>query len=152
MEEFSSRLTKLVNEFYPNVQLRVMFTCSKTIGNLFKFKDKTPDHLNSLVVYRIKCKDCGDFYVGKTSRCICRRVFEHRKGTGSGEYKSSLFKHAQNTGHEIDYENIEIIDRASSDHKLLLKEMLHINKLKPQLNIQKKSALFSLIIGNNNSS
>ena len=152
MEDFSSKMNKLVNEFYSDVQLKIMFTCPTTIGNIFKFKDKTPEHLKSLVVYRIKCKDCGDFYVGKTSRCICRRVIEHQKGTGVGEYKSSLFKHAKNTGHSINYENVEIIDGASSDHKLLLKEMLHINKLKPQLNVQKKSALFSLIIGNNNSS
>ena len=95
------------------------------------------DHLQSLVVYRIKCKDCGDFYVGKTSRCIYRRVIEHQKGTGVGEYKSSLFKHAKNTGHSIDYKNVEIIDGASIDHKLLLKEILQINKLKPQLIVQK---------------
>ena len=60
-------------------------------------------------------------------------MFEHQKGTGVGEFKSSLFKHAKNTSHSIDYENVEIIDGASSDHKLLLKEMLHINQLKPQL-------------------
>ena len=137
MEEFSSKICKLVNEFYPDVQLRVMFTCPTTIGNMFKFKDKTPDQLRSLVVYRINCKDCGEFYVGKTSRCICRRVFEHKRGTGTGEYKSSLLKHATNTGHTMDYDNIEILDEASSDHKLLLKEMLHINKLNPQFNIQK---------------
>ena len=62
LEDFSSKMNKLVNEFYSDIQLKIMFTCPTTIGNIFKFKDKTPDHLKSLVVYRIKCKDCGDFW------------------------------------------------------------------------------------------
>jgi hypothetical protein len=62
---------------------------------------------------------------------------EHKHGTGKDEYISSLYKHSTSTGHKIDYENVEILDKASTDNKLLLKEMLHINKLKPTLNKQK---------------
>ena len=51
-------------------------------------------------------------------------------------------------GHEIDFENVEIIDRADSVKKLELKEMLYIRKLKPTLNKQKESELFTLIIKN----
>ena len=69
-----------------------------------------------------------------------------KKGKGDDENKSSLFKHSVDKNHEIDYDNIEIIDKANNDRKLLFKEMLHINNLKPTLNKQKKSALFSLII------
>ena len=49
--------------------------------------------------------------------------------------------------HRIDWDEIKIIDSARDDRRLLLKEMLHINKLKPELNIQKSSKLFSLLIG-----
>ena len=114
----------------------------------FSFKEKTPLTLQSLVVYRMNCLDCNEFYVGKTSRCLQRRVKEHRLGTGTEEYKSALFKHARSTGHRIDYNNPVILDKASNDNKLLLKEMLQINRLKPTLNTQKKSALFNMIIGN----
>ena len=38
--------------------------------------------------------------------------------------------------HIIDANNIEIIDRADTNFKLMLKEMLHINKQKPTLNTQ----------------
>ena len=63
-----------------------------------------------------------------------------------GDINSSVCKHAK-SGHRIDWENIEILDKAKDRWRLLLKEMLHINKLKPQLNVQKSSKLFSLIIG-----
>ncbi len=125
-----------------------MFTCPKTVSSIFSFKEKTPEHLRSKIVYKIGCKDCESFYVGKTSRCFIRRLEEHKKGTGSEDYESALFKHEKSTGHTIDYDNATILDQASTDKKVLLKEMLYINKLRPNLNTQKKSELFSLIIGN----
>ena len=42
-------------------------------------------------------------------------------------------------GHQIDFDNVEILDTASSDFKLRMKELLHILKLKPILNKQLNS-------------
>ncbi len=66
-----------------------------------------------------------------------------------GDLKSSVYKHARGFGHRIDWDNMEILDTARDQLRLLLKEMLHINKLKLQLNVKKSPKLFSLIIGNN---
>ena len=52
------------------------------------------------------------------------------KGKGRDEYQSALYKHSIEKGHQIDFGGKEILERASSDHKLLLKEMLYIKKLK----------------------
>jgi hypothetical protein len=150
MDEYKKRLTSLVNRFYPQIDFRLMFTCPYTIGQMFPFKERTPPGLVSRVVYKIKCKDCSEFYIGKTMRCICRRIAEHKQGSGTEEYRSSIFKHAQSHKHEIDYDGMEMIDRADTDRKLLLKEMLYIQKYKPQINVQKRSSLFSLIIGRTN--
>ena len=150
MDDFKRRLTDLVYKHYPNVDFRLMFTPPTSISNLFSFKDKTPFGLQSLVVYKIGCKNCSDFYIGKTARCLVRRIEEHKKGLGTDDYKSALYKHSIDHGHSIDYDNVEILDKASNDKKLLLKEMLYINKLNPTLNKQKNSCLFSLIIGKNN--
>jgi hypothetical protein len=40
----------------------------------------------------------------------------------------------ENPTHEMNYENIQIIDRASSNFKLRMKELLHILKEQPKLN------------------
>jgi hypothetical protein len=40
-----------------------------------------------------------------------------------------------------------LLDKANNNQKLLLKEMLHINRSKPDLNIQEQSELFCLLIG-----
>jgi len=104
---------------------------------MFSFKYKTPVLLQSLVVYRIGCQDCKKFFIGKTARFLIRRMAEHKNGTGKGDYQSALHKHALEIKHAIDYDGIEVLYKANSDHKLLLKEMLYINKLKPTLNKQK---------------
>ena len=62
--------------------------------------------------------------------------------------KSHVYEHHKLPGHEIDFANVEILDRANSIKKLELKEMLHIRKLKPSLNKQIESELFNLILRN----
>ena len=53
--------------------------------------------------------------------------------------ESSCHQHANTTGHVIDYDKIEIIDKADTDMKLRIKELLHILKRKPSLNKQLNS-------------
>ena len=67
-------------------------------------------------------------------RILSRRVNEHKKSIDS-----ACFQHTVATNHEIDYENIEIIDKADTDLKLRVKELLHILKRKPTLNKQLNS-------------
>ena len=146
-EEFKYKIMELVQKYYPSVNFRVIFVCPTTISSFFPFKNKTPLQLRSKVVYKITCKTCNEFYIGETTRCLCRRVHEHKECAESSTYHSSVYKHQMETGHIIDFDGLEILDSASNVHKLRLKEMLHIIKLKPKLNVQKKSALFSLLIG-----
>ena len=143
-EDIKKKIEELVNQFYPQVNIRVMFKTPLTIGMLFPFKDKTPFLLRSNIVYRISCKTCNAFYIGKTNRCLGIRLDEHKKSK-----ESSVHLHQEQSGHEIDWDSIRIIDKADKELKLLLKEMLHINKQKPNLNVQKKSYVFSMMIGKN---
>lgn len=74
------------------------------------------------------------------------RILEHRKGKGQEENLSALFKHEKLTRHRVDYNNVEILDQANSDKKLLLKELLYIKRHTLDLNVQKELKLISLII------
>ncbi len=59
--------------------------------------------------------------------------------------KYYVYEHHKLPGHEIDFANVEILDRANTIKKL---ELLHIRKHKPSLNKQLESELFTLIIRN----
>ena len=56
----------------------------------------------------------------------------------------------ENPGHQLDYNNVEILDTASNNDKIRIKELLHILKRKPalnkQLNAQSSYEIKTLII------
>ena len=134
-EDFARRLTKTVNENFPSTKFSVAFQSPKTIGDLFPFKDNIAKNEDkALVVYLIKCKDCSASYIGKTQRVLARRLYEHSRGA-----ESACHQHCTSENHTMDYDGVEIIDHASNDTKLKIKELLHILKRKPELNRQMNS-------------
>lgn len=135
-EEFGTKLKNLVESNFPQVDFNVAFQTPSTIGNLFPFKDKIKNiESQSLVVYKIKCRSCEASYIGKTERILYHRLQEHKTKSSS-----ACFQHSQeNQGHEIDWNNVEIVDRADNNLKLQVKELLHILKIKPTLNKQLNS-------------
>jgi hypothetical protein len=86
----------------------------------------------SLVVYKIKCKTCNESCIGKTERILA----SIKENNGKKNESAIRIHKEEHSGHEIDASDIEIIDKADNNFKLMIKEMLHINKLKPMLNTQ----------------
>lgn len=78
---------------------------------------------------------CRLHYIGKTERILCHRIKEHKTSN-----KSACFLHTkENPGHVVNYDEVEVIDRANNNTKLQVKELLHILKQKPTLNKQLNS-------------
>jgi hypothetical protein len=144
--DVKSQLTNYVQKCFPAMDFRFAFKSHSNFSRSFGFKDKVENKMKSKIVYRINCCDCDQFYIGKTIRQFVLRLVEHRK-----DKSSSVHKHMSDENHKIDWENFQIIDSARDDRRLLLKEMLHIKNLKPELNVQKSSELFSLLIGDRKS-
>ena len=66
---------------FPQMDLNVAFQSPMKIS-LFKDKIKNVEE-QSLVVYNLKCRECGVEYIGKTERILCHRLKEHRYNTNS---------------------------------------------------------------------
>jgi hypothetical protein len=131
-ESFARELKWKVESNFKDIELNVAFQSPKTIGQLFPFKDKIVDNKNkSMVIYKISCKQCDATYIGKTERILSYRLNEHSKSK-----TSAIYQHSTDTGHQMNFDNPEIIDNASNDLKLRIKELLHILKKKPSLNKQ----------------
>lgn len=141
-DNVKKEITDLVQNSFPQVDFRFAFKSHSTLARSFSFKDNVDKDMRSKIVYKINCLDCDKFYIGKTKRQLKLRKLEHKLLENS-----SVHKHMLCENHRIDWDDMNIIDTARDDRRLLLKEMLHINNLKPQLNIQKSSKLFSLLIG-----
>ena len=73
-----------------------------------------------VIVYKINCQDCNEFYIGLTIRRLHKRLNKHKRRT-----YCALYKHAE-TGHALDFVNPEIIGNDQIKLRLQVKETLQI--------------------------
>jgi predicted GIY-YIG superfamily endonuclease len=88
-----------------------------------------------IVVYRLTCET--QTYIGKTERILAHRIKEHLNLKKDSAIQTHL---QENPTHVFDPENIEILDKATSNFKIRLKEELHIITHKPEPNSQHAAA------------
>ena len=106
--EITKRLVKQLNKTVQdtgiNSTVRGIFKEQK-INNYFKLKDKTPKHLQSNIVYSVKYVDCEADYVGKTTKNIETRIYQHNmvKDVQHGLTKSHITEQAQRLRHKTDW-------------------------------------------------
>ena len=86
-------------------------------------KDPTPPEERPGVIYKIRCI-CGDFYVGETKRTLATRLKEHKAACRLGAFeRSAVAEHAWQEGHEIDWNDVEILDTARDLRERKVKDL-----------------------------
>ena len=106
-------------------------------------KDPISDDLKFFLVYKFTCASCSCSYIGETCRHFKTGIEEHIKK----DNKSHIFKHLHSTATCFDLYNslsFKIIDKANSKFDLKIKEALHINWRKPNLNAQQNHLALTL--------
>ena len=101
--------------------------------------------MQSFLVYKFTCASCSSSYIGETCRHFKTRIEEHIKK----DNKSQIFKHLLSTAMCFDSINslcFKIIDKANSKFDLKIKEALHINSRKPNLNAQQNHLALTLLL------
>ena len=130
-----NKLSKLSKEFCKkHLNIKLIFSSFK-IKSYFSYKDPILNDLKSFLVYKFTCASCGSSSIGETCHHFKTRTEEHIKK----DNKSHIFKHLYSTAICFDSYNplcFEIIDKANSKFDLEIKEALHINWRKPNLNVQ----------------
>jgi len=115
-KSFSERVANVLRGF----NIKVAHKPIRTISNILKKpKDKIEKEASRGIVYKVKCKDCDCVYVGQSSRALKTRMKEHAKAIATLDKNSLLAKH------QIDLENIEIVDRSSVWKQRLILEAWH---------------------------
>ena len=81
---------------------------------------------NTCVVYKLNCKNCPSTYIGETKRTLLQRVNEHKKDVLKN-IDTVVATHCHSNRHEIDWQNVNILDRVGNWSSRILSEMLHIH-------------------------
>ena len=132
-------ITMLMRDFYPQIDVRVIFKTTNTLQNWFRIKDRIPIDLRSSLCYYYECGGCNSSYVGKTLRHFSARIAEH-KGislrTGQPLSKppfSAIRDHSLKEDHPICKSQFSILGSQRTDMDLKILESLLTYKLKPDL-------------------
>ena len=94
-------------------------------------------------MYKFACASCGSGCIGETCRHFKTAIGGHVKK----DNRSRVFKHLHSSETCFDSYNslcFEIIDKANSKFDLKIKEALHINWRKPNLNAQQNHLALTL--------
>ena len=98
-------------------------------------KDSVPFDLRFYVVYKFVCGSCNADYIGCIKRHLSTRIKEHLE-TGK---KSNVYKHLNESQRCKALSNSDcfsILDYATTQYSLSIKEGMHIGWQKPALNKQ----------------
>ena len=138
-DKLKRQLRRMFSVVFPWIDLVLVFKPCLKLNCLSKLKSQIPKLSRSRVVYRIKCQDCEEFYVGMTCRRLEQRVTEHTKDSNS-----ALFKHASSTGHNINFQDPDILDMDPLKLRLLVKETLSIQETRAFNSLNRNIGSFDL--------
>ena len=137
-----SNIISAENTFINSIKIKLAFSSFK-VKNLISVKDYVPRSLRSYVVYKFKCAGCNSVYIGETSRHLSTRVREHL----FTDKNSNIFKHLKGSvvcKEACNDSCFKVLDSANTSFKFKIKEALHIQWERPDLNKQIQHYNFSL--------
>ena len=139
-ERLRTEIKSVISGFYPQIDLKLIFTNKLSVGSFFRYKESLPTPLCSGIIYTYQCALCNECYTGSTIRQLQCRIAEHM-GRSVRTNKpltknpvSSIYDHAFKSGHAISKESFKIIDRHNNVNQLRVLESLYIFRTKPSLN------------------
>ena len=138
------KLQNVLEKYCKDISVKLVFTTFK-IGSMFSLKDSIPNDLKSNVVYKFSCASCNACYVGETTRHLATRIKEHLRS----DKNSHVYKHIhafENCFDNCDNDCFSVLDSASTQYQLRLKEAMHIQWEKPNLNRQVKHINLTLTV------
>ena len=106
---------------------------------LSKLKSPLKTQQCSNVIYKIKCNDCAEFYIGMSSRILKNRVVEHSKDTNS-----ALLNHSIELNHCIAFNDVEILDHDRNRTSLFIREALHIHDQHAESSLNRNVGAYNL--------
>ncbi|XP_067658286.1 uncharacterized protein [Haliotis asinina] len=119
--------------------IETTFSTPQTLTNLLQANGRNhstsrKSNLKEDVVYKIDC-NCGQSYIGGTSRPINTRVKEHQASTNKSDNKSAISEHIQsNPNHQINWTEYTLLSTNQTAFiKRKLTEAIHLERHRPRI-------------------
>ena len=134
-------LNNFIYKYFPQLNVKLVSVNNKSIGSIFKHKERLPSYLCSSIVYSFSSLDSEEVqYIGSTTRQLQCRIDEHKgisvrtKMPLSKPLFSAIRDHCHNRNIRILDKQFKIINHSFNSTDIRILESLHITKQKPLLN------------------
>jgi hypothetical protein len=134
---YHPRARKLYKVLEKQFSITPIYQKTRTLGDLLLKKCRGVDkQYKKNTVYKIPCKSCDISYIGQSKNSIKTRTGQHKqmcKPTWkkrilkSSKKDNGLAYHHHKTGHEFDFENVQILAQEQSYWRRLIREGICIN-------------------------
>jgi hypothetical protein len=74
---YTGNETKFTTKLFKNTNLKIAYKTVNTIGKLLSKVRITTNKFDNTGIYKLKCKECNQYYIGKTGRSFSIRYKEH---------------------------------------------------------------------------
>jgi len=109
-------------------KFNTVFKPTRTIQQSLRSAKDKRDRLSASGVYRIPCS-CGSVYIGTTKGSVNTRIAEHKRICRLRQTeKSAVAEHALSKGHDIRFEEVQVLDRSKRYYPRLTREAIEIFK------------------------
>jgi hypothetical protein len=68
-------------------------------------------------------------YVGETKKILDERLKQHQRAVEKEDEKNAIFRHIKETGHEMDWEGANIVEKEKNWYRRRVLESMHIKKV-----------------------
>lgn len=108
-----------------------------------KLKDQIPKHLQSGLIYEVKCS-CNDVYIGQTIQRLHKRLEGHQYNIRTKNAKhSALCEHIIETNHTVNWDDVRILCKEPKKHNRDVMEMIAIKTTTNVINKQQECKFLS---------
>ena len=148
-KSFENGISRILGDFFPHINLRLIFFNKFSVGSMFPVKDGVPKLMKSNIVYKFECGICHSTYIGETTRHYATRIAEHKgisplTGAPMSKVNSHIYDHYFQTGHTIKDENFSILF-CTDPFDVQLSESIAIHELNPNLNEKQSSTPLKIL-------
>ena len=136
---YHTRVRRLVKILKEKFNITTIFKKTQTLGDILLKKGRQmAKEYKKNVIYKIPCAECTKKYIGQTSVTLKKRTAEHIRWCRK-KHKKQMLKttqkndgiayHHHSTGHQIDFDNVQIITQEKNYWRRLIVEGMEIKRL-----------------------
>ena len=116
----SEKIDRILKQQKVKVAYKPQLTINSLLPRPKELDDS--DRQKSGIVCKISCTQCNFVYYGQTERSLKTRIVEHKKAVASFDQNSKVASRVHLFGHNMNFENVEVVGFESNYHERLFLE------------------------------